>query len=66
MYVCLCNGVTDHDIRFAVESGCTSLRCISAKLGVATGCGRCKQEACRVIREHKLDMSGTVSVVGAD
>ncbi len=66
MYICICNAVTDRDIRFAVESGCTSLRKVSAELGVATGCGRCKQEACRVIREHKSEMNCAGAMVGAD
>ena len=66
MYICLCKAVTDNDIRFAVESGCTSLRRLSAELGVATSCGRCKQDACRVIREHKAEMNGAGMLAGAD
>ncbi len=37
MYVCICNGVTDHDIRQAAKAGCGSL----AELTMRTGCGSC-------------------------
>lgn len=66
MYICICNAVTERDIRFAVEEGCTSFRRVSAELGVATSCGKCKQEACRVIREHKAEMNGMGTLAGAD
>lgn len=66
MYICICNAVTERDIRFAVESGCTSFRRVSAELGVATGCGRCKKEACRTIAEHKAQMNNCDGLVGAD
>lgn len=37
MYVCVCNGVTDHDIRQAAVAGCRSV----AELTMRTGCGAC-------------------------
>jgi len=37
MYVCICNGVTDRDIRQAVKAGC----CGMAELTMRTGCGAC-------------------------
>ncbi len=66
MYICICNAVTERDIRFAVESGCDSFRQIRSELGVASNCGQCKQDACRVIREHKNEMSCAGALVGAD
>ena len=41
MYVCICNGVTDRDIRRAAENGANSLEALSKQLQVATCCGRC-------------------------
>ena len=35
MYVCICNGVTDHEIRAVAAAGCTTL----AELTMRTGCG---------------------------
>ncbi|MDX5298082.1 MAG: bacterioferritin-associated ferredoxin [Gammaproteobacteria bacterium] len=41
MYVCVCYGVTDRDIRAAVDNGCTSMRQLSRELNVGRQCGRC-------------------------
>ena len=56
MYICICNAVTDRQIRTAVESGHCSLGMISRELGVATNCGKCRNEACRVIRDHLVEI----------
>lgn len=42
MYVCLCKGVTDGQIREAVESGAITVRGLCRQLGCATQCGKCK------------------------
>ena len=57
MYVCICNAVTDKEIRQAVELGACSFRQISDQLGVASCCGKCRQEACLVIKEHKVTLA---------
>ena len=41
MYVCLCKGVTDSQIRDAVNGGAESVRAVRDALGVTTGCGQC-------------------------
>lgn len=42
MYVCLCQQVTDHDIRDAVANeGARSMRDLQRRLGVASSCGCC-------------------------
>ena len=41
MYVCLCKGITDSQIRQAVDAGATSLRQVRQQLGVASQCGKC-------------------------
>ncbi len=51
MYVCLCNNVTDRDIRKAVRSGCRRLEDLSAELGVATNCGSCADLAEELLAE---------------
>ncbi len=56
MYICICNAVTDREIRHAVELGCDSYRKIHGELGVGTCCGKCKKDATRVIQEHKSEM----------
>lgn len=41
MYVCLCNGVTDGQIRQAVENGAKRMRDLYLELGVASDCAKC-------------------------
>ena len=51
MYVCVCNQVTDGQIRRAAEAGVTSMESLQASLKVATCCGRCRDCASRVLRD---------------
>ena len=51
MYVCICNAVTEHQIRSEVHAGAGTLREVSARLGVATRCGKCGKCARRLIQE---------------
>lgn len=51
MYVCLCQGVTDGQIREAIYEGCCSYRDVRETLGVATQCGKCACLAKQVVRE---------------
>ena len=51
MYVCLCQGVTDGQIRDAIYDGCCSYRDVRETLGVATQCGKCACLAKQVVRE---------------
>ncbi|HLD65230.1 MAG TPA: bacterioferritin-associated ferredoxin [Pseudomonas sp.] len=51
MYVCLCQGVTDGQIRDAIYEGCCSYRDVRETLGVASQCGKCACLAKEVVRE---------------
>ncbi|WP_188151831.1 bacterioferritin-associated ferredoxin [Teredinibacter waterburyi] len=51
MYVCLCKGITDTQIRDAVDNGAESLRAVRKQLGVASQCGKCACLAREVITE---------------
>jgi bacterioferritin-associated ferredoxin len=51
MYVCLCHGITDSQIRQAVDDGARSLAELRGNLGVASCCGRCADCASQVIAE---------------
>lgn len=51
MYICICHGITERQIREAVEGGADSLSALSAELGVATCCGTCSVAAQQVIKE---------------
>ena len=56
MIICVCNAVSEREIRSAVELGCNSIGKMREELGVSACCGQCKKEACRVIKEHKAEM----------
>lgn len=56
MYVCLCQGVTDGQIREAIYDGCCSYRDVRETLGVASQCGKCACLAKQVVRETLSDM----------
>ncbi len=50
MYVCLCKGVTDHQIRSAIQQdGAQTLRAVRNQLGVSTQCGKCAKFAKEVV-----------------
>jgi bacterioferritin-associated ferredoxin len=53
MYVCICNAITDKQIRQAAESGVRDLRELQAELGVATNCGSCKETASQILFENR-------------
>lgn len=45
MYVCICNAVTESDIKSAVKDGANCLNHLQTKLGVSNQCGSCQCEA---------------------
>ena len=51
MYVCLCHGVTDHDIRRAAEAGCSSVSELTMRTGLGSGCGSCGELAAEILSE---------------
>ncbi len=41
MYVCICQGITDSQIRQAAREGARTLGDLRRELGVGSECGRC-------------------------
>ena len=41
MYVCVCTGVTDHQIREAAAAGCGSMAELTMRTGCGSSCGSC-------------------------
>ncbi len=52
MYVCLCRGITDQDIKDAMQDGANSYRDVRDMLDLGTCCGRCAPEAKAIISEE--------------
>jgi bacterioferritin-associated ferredoxin len=57
MYVCLCKGITDTQIRAAVQDGASSLREVRNTLGVASQCGKCGILTRDIVRQSLDDMT---------
>ena len=52
MYVCICNAITDQQIREAARSGAGSLWALQKELGVSSNCGKCRHAAVDILREE--------------
>ena len=51
MYVCICNGVTDRQIREAVANGCRSVAELTMRTGCGAGCGSCVNMATELLED---------------
>lgn len=51
MYVCICNSVTDSDIRDAVLGGVCNMRQLRQSTGCGSECGCCKEMAVDILQQ---------------
>ena len=51
MYVCLCNGVTEREIRQVAEAGCRTVSELTMRTGCGASCGSCVEMAAQVLDE---------------
>ena len=51
VYVCICNGVTDHDIRQVAEAGCRTVPELTMRTGCGASCGSCLDLAAQLLDE---------------
>ena len=51
VYVCICNGVTDRQIREVAEAGCRSVAELTMRTGAGAGCGSCLELAAQILDE---------------
>ena len=56
MYVCICKGITDTQIRAAVQDGASSVSDVHSSLGGASQCGKCGILAKEIVRESLDDV----------
>ncbi|GLX86005.1 bacterioferritin-associated ferredoxin [Thalassotalea loyana] len=58
MYVCICKGITDKQIKkMVLEQGVGSIRELKAKLDIASQCGTCVKLTQQVIDDTIVDES---------
>ena len=53
MYVCVCNGVTDRQVREAVEKGCGSVGELTMRTGAGANCGSCLDMAAGLLEQAR-------------
>lgn len=53
MFVCVCNGITERQVREAIDQGADSLPALTACLGVASGCGTCAEYTVRLLDQSR-------------
>lgn len=51
MYVCVCNAVTDSDIRNAVDEGVRNMKQLKRTTACSNTCGSCRAEAAEILQQ---------------
>jgi bacterioferritin-associated ferredoxin len=51
VYICICNAITERQVRECARSGACSVDQLASELGVGSGCGRCLECATDLLRE---------------
>ena len=65
MFVCMCNGHRDSDIRKVAATGLTCAREIYRKLGKPARCGRCLEFAAELIAESQQSPRSVNALTGS-
>jgi bacterioferritin-associated ferredoxin len=63
MYVCVCNAVTDSDIRNAVEDGVRNLKQLKRSTGCGGSCGRCEEMTVEVLQQALANQRETLNLL---
>ena len=53
VYVCICNGVTDHQIREAAANGVRSMAELTMRTGCGATCGTCLDTALEILEDAR-------------
>lgn len=62
MFICICNAVTDRDIKETVAAGAATMSDLQAQLGVATCCGCCSELAASFLNATHTQNTVTVGI----
>ena len=63
MYICICNAVTDSDIRLAVNDGVRNLKQLGRTTGCGSTCGSCKEMAVKVLEQALTEKMAAPSLL---
>jgi len=64
MYVCICIGVTDHQIREAALAGCETVAELTMRTGCGSNCGSCLGMATDLLEQARNTRSLPLPVLG--
>ncbi|MEM1089303.1 MAG: (2Fe-2S)-binding protein [Pseudomonadota bacterium] len=56
--ICVCNAVSEKQIREAIRGGASSIGDLRAQTGCATNCGSCVDMAISLLDEHRSEGPG--------
>ena len=56
VYICICNAVTDHQIREAAAAGCASMAELTMRTGAGSCCGSCIPDATLLLAEARAQL----------
>jgi bacterioferritin-associated ferredoxin len=62
MIVCVCNNISDREIRQAMELGSTTMEELRRDLGVATCCGQCFSCAEEILNEYLATIAASAEL----
>ncbi len=60
MYVCVCNAITERDVRQAAAEGVRTLTELTFRTGCAATCGSCASHAESVLHESRASHAGAL------
>ncbi|QEY24898.1 (2Fe-2S)-binding protein [Neisseria animalis] len=62
MFVCICNAVTDREIKETIAAGASTMSDLQAQLGVATCCGCCSELASSFLAANQVQTTITAVI----
>ncbi|MFT8895428.1 MAG: (2Fe-2S)-binding protein [Acetobacter sp.] len=65
MYICSCNGLTDHDVSAAVEAGATRPVEVYAARKCRAQCGNCVKGVVCILREALKQRNASAAAIAA-
>lgn len=65
MYICLCHGFTDGDVRGAISHGCKSVAAVYRHLADRPQCGKCVPDVRCMLHEHREAQHGAAALMPA-
>ncbi|MGK2870627.1 MAG: (2Fe-2S)-binding protein [Mycobacterium sp.] len=61
MFVCLCNGITSHEVADAVDRGASTTKQVAAACGAGADCGRCRRTVRAIIESRGAGRGATAA-----